>query len=76
MQFTPSQDGKERATIRISLRLSREELEEIKEAAKTDGENWREWMENKAALAIETALVDGGDEYEQHYGKGESNGET
>jgi hypothetical protein len=42
MHFTPSKDGIERADVRVTLRLSRSELDEIKHAARQAKEPWRQ----------------------------------
>lgn len=70
-KFTKSRDGVERATVVIRLRLSREELEDIKNMAAKEGDTVREWLENHAALGIEEGLLDVSGEYEQRYGKGD-----
>lgn len=71
LKFTPSEDGVERVTVRVAIRLSRHEVEDIKDRAAANDEDWREWMEHQAALAIETALTSDEDgSFEQRYGKG------
>lgn len=57
MRFTPSKDGKERADVRITFRLSRDELAAIQEAAKADDTPWREWLMDAAEDGIWRAVT-------------------
>lgn len=70
LKFTCSQDGVERVTVLVPVRLSREDLADVKEKAKIDGETWREWLTTHANLGIEEGLLSGGGELEQRYGRG------
>lgn len=70
MKFTKSKDGSMRTNVRITLRFTKEEIEEIKILAKKDGNTpWRIWLENYAALGIEEARTLDDGRYMQTVGK-------
>lgn len=71
LKFTTSQDGIERATVLVPLRISREDLKDIKRAVKKEeGETWREWLASHAALGVEEGLMTNDGDMEQRYGRG------
>ena len=58
MTFTTSKDGVQRASVRLVLRFTRDELDAIKELAKEAGSgSWRDWLESHAALGIEEGMT-------------------
>ncbi len=70
LKFTPSSDGVDRASVRITIRLTADEIRELKRQAKEHGSDWRARVQGLAALGIEEALIAEGGELEQHYGRG------
>jgi hypothetical protein len=53
-RFTPSRDGVERTTLRLTIRLTHEEYEKAKALAKrTCAKNVHVWASSIAELAIE-----------------------
>jgi len=70
MKYTMSEDGIERATIIVKVRLSRRDIANIKEMAKKGGETWRQWIDGYANLGIEEGLLSEDGSCEQRYGRG------
>jgi hypothetical protein len=56
-KFTPSKDGKQRANLYMSLRLTAKEIEKIKQAARVDNTPWHQWLVQEAYSAIDRALA-------------------
>lgn len=56
LKFTPSQDGKERATVHIPMRLTREEIAAAQAIAKHRDVKWRKCIASWAALALESEI--------------------
>ena len=71
MKFTMSEDGICRANIRVTLRLSQEEIATLKEKAKLEGVSWRDILEREASQGIDLALIEDDSNYFQRYGKGD-----
>ena len=44
MKFTPSRDGVERSDVTVEIRMSRELLRQVKQAASHEGVTLKEWL--------------------------------
>jgi len=64
MRFTNSIDGIQRANVRITIRLSAEDLAEIKAEAIANKEEWRTWLKWQAESGVRSALIRA---REEHY---------
>jgi predicted DNA binding CopG/RHH family protein len=57
LRFTQSKDGTPRANVRVTLRLTAEEVAEIKRRAGDEGCPWREWLQQECENGFYRALL-------------------
>ena len=61
MKFTQSVDGVKRADVRVTLRLSRDNIAVIKARAQQDNVPWRDWLKDAAEEGVYSGLLYEGD---------------
>ena len=64
LNFTRSKDGIMRADVRITIRLSSEDIEEIKRAARKEKYHWRKWLTDACEGGLSRRITDSLDDEE------------
>lgn len=69
-RFTESTDGVKRTSVRVIIRLSKEEVEAAKRIADKYDQDWRSWVASCAQLGVEGGMEEEDGSFEQRYGRG------